>query len=209
MEDFVFNLYQRLGDYFTGSTKRNGLYAFFLIIFIILIPVTYWFEITVEAETLYWVFSSLTQALLALVALMGVVSIFKLQNLNESKRMLAQEIFDAKWLALVYGKYTPIELLLRAIDKFIKDNATSDSHHIVALKKLLEDNLLSKSLVIDYARKFSIYTFAIVMLSLVFLMFTQQISSSYVGTNILFAMFILTGYALFLAAKGLSYTIDA
>lgn len=209
MEDFVFNLYQQLGDYFTGSRRRNWLYIFFLVVFIVLIPITHRLEITVEAETLYWVFSSLVQALLALVALMGVVTIFKLQNLNESKKMLAQEIFDSKWMALTYGKYTPIEILLLAIDKFIANNATSGAHRINALKQLLEDNLLARNLVIDYARKFSIYTFAIVLLSLIFLMFTQQISDLYAGVNTLFAMFVFTSYSLFLAAKGFSYTIDA
>lgn len=209
MENFVFNLYQKLGDHFTGTRKRNKFYAVVLVVFIALIPLTYHYRLTVEAEMLYWVFSSLTQALLALVALMGVVSIFKLQNLNEYKKALAQEIFDAGWLTLVYGKYTSIITLMEAMDKFITDNKVGNTHRIVALRKLLEDNLTARSLVIDYARKFSVYTFAVVMVALIFLIFAEQIASLYIGVNTLFGMLILTGYSLFLAAKGFSYTIDA
>lgn len=209
MDDFTFSLYEKLGEYFTGSHKKQPVYIVLIVIFIALNFLSYCYELMVNPETLYWVFSSLVQALLALVALMGVVSVFKLQNLHSHEQRILDETNDPGrgYFNLLNNRYSSINTLKTAIEHFLSSHDVGETHLVATMSKRIEDLLLSKKLVADYAIKYTVYTFTVASLSLLFLIFTKQISSLYLGVNSLYLMFILSSYSLFLATKGMAYSI--
>lgn len=209
MESFILNIYQKLGDCFTGTHKKKPLYIGLLIIFILLFLISYYKKIIVDKNTLYWVFSSLVQALLALVALMGVVSIFKLQNLyNEENRILDESNNrNLGYFTLLNNGYSTIEDFNSAIDKHLSERKLEKTHFMVIMHNRIKNLMLSKKLVTNYAIKYTIFTFTVALLALFFLMIVSQISTFYLGINSLYLMFILTGYSLFLAVKGFVYSI--
>ena len=205
----MFDVYQRLGDYFTGSYRKRPLYIGLLIIFLFLGYLSYRLKIVLDIETLYWVFSSLVQALLALVALMGVVSIFKLQNLHSNESRILDESHDTMggYFAMLNDKYSTIETLKSAIEAYISINQSKSNSLIIAMQQRIDVLILSKKLVADYAIRYTAYTFAVVLIALLFLIFSPQISAFYIGVISLYLIFILVSYSLFLAAKGFSYSI--
>lgn len=210
MEDIIFNFYQKLGDYFTGSYRKKPLYIGLLIIFLFLGYLSYRLKIIVNTETLYWVFSSLVQALLALVALMGVVSVFKLQNLHSDESRIIDESNDPMrgYFALLNNRYPTIETLNLAIETYISNHKKENINSIIiAMQQRIDYLLLSKKLVTDYATKYAVYTFAVALVALLFLFFSPQISTFYLGIISLYFMFILVSYSLFLATKGFAYSI--
>ncbi len=208
MEDIIFNFYQRLGDYFTGSHRKRPLYIGLLILFLILGYLSYRLKIIVNTETLYWVFSSLVQALLALVALMGVVSVFKLQNLHGDEGRILDESNDPMraYFTLLNNRYSTIETLKLAIDTYVSNHELKNNL-IAAIQQRVDNLLLSRKLVVNYAVKYAVYTFAVATVALLFLIFSPQISAFYLGIISLYLMFILVSYSLFLATKGFAYSI--
>lgn len=145
-EEIVFAVYQKLGNFFTGSHRTVPLYVCLSVVFIVLFPLSIYNTWVIPEALLYTVFSSVVQALLALVAILGAVAIYRLSKIGQ----------------------------------------TSSEHYFVP----------------EYAQKFTVYTFFIVMLSLLFLMFTPIISALYLGMPLLYLIFFLTGHALFMVAKG-------
>ena len=170
MESFIFNIYQKLGDYFTGTHKKKILYIGLLIIFILLLFISYYKKIIVDKNTLYWVFSSLVQALLALVALMGVVSIFKLQNLHNDENRILDESNNRMlgYFTLLNNGYSTIEDFYSAINIFLSKVTIEKTHFMVVMQNRIKNLMLSKKLVIDYAIKYTIFTFTVALVSLIF-----------------------------------------
>jgi len=155
------------------------------------------------------VFSSLVQALLALVALMGVVSVFKLQVLYSHEQRILDEINDPDrgYFYLLNNRYSTILLIKVALTKYLASNMVGETHLVATMSKRVDDLLLSKKLVADYAIRYTVYTFAVALLSLLFLIFVKQISGLYLGPGTLYLMFILSSHSLFLATKGVAYSI--
>lgn len=209
MDNFTFNLYEKLGEYFTGSRRKQPVFIALIFVFIALNLLSYRQEIIVDSETLYWVFSSLVQALLALVALMGVVSVFKLQNLHSHEQRVLDETNDPGrgYFTLLNNRYSTIHALKAAIESYLSSHQIGETHLISTMNKRIDDLLLSKRLVANYAIKYTVYTFAVALLSLLFLILTKQISELYLGLNALYLSFILSSYSLFLATKGVAYSI--
>jgi len=207
MEKEILKIYQKLGNYFTGTHRKKYLYIFLVIIFILLSVISIIYKINIPIDTLYWVFSSLVQALLALVALMGVVSIFKLQSLKSSEDQFLMMSREHTYTYYTGAPSPTIKLLLEKIESIIKSGNISASNHLSILRDNIKDIENSKKIVTDYAIQYTIYTFFVVLLSLLFLIFTAQIYLLYMGIPLLFLIFILSSYSLFLVAKGFSYSI--
>lgn len=208
MEDIIFNLYQRTGEYFTGNRRKRPLFVVLILLFILLNFLSYVLKVIVDVETLYWVFSTLVQALLALVALMGVVSIFKLQNLYDQRNKLLAESQSPMFTIHLNGEYSTIEALFQAIDSYIVAKRIGKPHYMITMKNRIDDFFLSKGLVVGYAVKYTVYTFSVAITALLFLMLAPVISALYLGINSLYLIFILTSYSLFLAGKGFIYSVQ-
>jgi hypothetical protein len=209
MEVFIFNFYQKLGEYFTGSSRKKPLFILLLGIFILINFLSYQFKIIIETDTLYWVFSSLVQALLSLVALIGVVSIFKLQNFHQDERKILDEVNDDArgYFMFLNKRFFSLKELSDAVEVHLSQKPSQNGFYFVSLDKRIQDCLLSKKLVIEYSAMYTIYTFFTVLVSLLFLMLVPQISVMYLGFTSLYLMFVLSSYSLFLAAKGVIYGV--
>ena len=203
----ILNIYQKLGDYFTGTSKKQFLYTLVVIFFVFLLLISYIQKINVPVDTLYWVFSSLVQALLALVALMGVASIFKLQSLKSSEDQFLMIARESTYTYYIGVPPPTIELLIEKIEPIITSNNLNKSSHIFVLRENIRDIKVSKELVTSYAIEYTVYTFFVALLSLLFLIFAPTISLLYIGIPTLYLIFVLATFSLFLATKGFSYSI--
>lgn len=148
IEDFFDNIYFKFGNYFTGKKRTQPFYICLFLGLIIIHYLCFHFKIIANTETLYWVFSSLVQALITLVAVLGAVSMFQIER---------------------------------------KKGYVSDPSF--------------KGYVHNYFHTFTIFTFSVVLISLLFLMFTPILSKFYLGWDALYIIFILTCRVLFLVAK--------
>ena len=174
MEQILYKIYQKLGDFFTGSLKR---YLFYIIIFIILIIILIfesYFHFEIKAETLFWVFSTIVQSLMALVALVGVIVIFKYQSMSTREDRLLEELNkDTSDLAKLGGNLTAIsaEELLQNIKPHTPEPPSSNDGFrtikLRAVKQELKAHIFLRSFLGDYMLKFTIYVFLIAMLDLV------------------------------------------
>lgn len=159
-------------------------------------------SVDMPTETLYWVFSSLVQALLALVALTGVASIFKLQTLSAREDRILKISPANPHKILKDQAYFPGQYLLDTINKYLA-NATAgeDTKDLRVMKANLEEIFQAKKTTIKNAIVFTIYTLCLVFLALFFLIFSTQITALKLGIFAVSLIFIITAYSLFLAAK--------
>lgn len=81
-EDYIFKLYQLLGSFFTGSHRTTPLYIVIAAIFIILIPISICNQWIINESVLNAVFSSITQGLIGFVAILGALSIYRLDKVG-------------------------------------------------------------------------------------------------------------------------------
>jgi len=212
MEEKIYKIYQYIGDYFTG--KRRYFYVLIFAIFILLIPISFFLKVIIPRDTLYWVFSSIVQALLAFVALFGIMVVFKLQNIHVNEERLIEGLNKGNSaLAMLGGDIsaTSIQELLKNIKKFVGEDdrsAISGSHYkkLKAARELIESYLREKIFIREFMLKFIIYTSGVVVLALIFLAISHVLYQYNVGLPAMFLIIILTVYSLFLAIKG---TADA
>lgn len=215
MEEITYKIYQHIGNFFTG--RRKQFFALFCVIFIILVGVSIYYQIKIPQDTLYWIFSSLVQSLAALVALLGVVIIFKLQTIsNREDRVLEEMSQNYSSLAYFVGvtavqEITSIEELLLKVNK-ITDNNTGEQgdYHINVLRTIknkIEHFREVKLFIHNFMIKFSVYTFAIIILNLVFLSVSHLIYQYNLELPIIFLVIIFTSYSLFLVIKGMSESL--
>ena len=215
MEEITYKIYQHAGNYFTG--RRKQFFTLMCIVFIVLIGVSIYYQIKIPQDALYWIFSSLVQSLAALVALLGVVIIFKLQTINNREDRILEEMSKSHSSFIYFvgvtavQEITSIEELLLKISK-ITDNNTGEQgdYHINVLKTIknkLEHFREIKLLMHNFMIKFSVYTFAVIVLNLIFLSTSHLIYQYNFGLPIIFLVIILTSYSLFLVVKGMSESL--
>jgi hypothetical protein len=209
MEDIVYKIYQYIGDYLTG--KRGQIFILLLVGFILLVILSFHYQIKIAENILTQVFSGIFQSLVALVALLIVASIFKLQILHDREEKIVDEMrspsSDFVYQTGRINEVMTLEELLEEINKISKkmeQDKTSIPRRLNEIKKIAEDILLSKSLIKDFTLKFSIYTFFVVIISLIFLMFASLISIYFLGIPMLYLIFLLVTYSLFLVIKGIT-----
>ena len=172
-------------------------------------------------DTLYWIFSSIIQCIVPLVALMGVLIIFKYQSISSYEERVFEKLQEGNMnspLAALGGKLDAINIpeLLENIEKIIgKEKKQEQENEGVYGNKLrnvqhnLKTNEWIKEYMHNFAIKFSVYSFAIVLLCLIFLVFTPLISANYLGLPLLFLAIYFTSYDLFLVIKVLVATLRA
>lgn len=211
MDEFVYRVYERTGAYFTGSQRKKPLYVFLVLIFVLLfvfkdcLAQTYGLSIGVGLFSL--IMSGLIQALLALVGLMGVVSIFKLQRLDGRETRIL-ELTPTNPDPFFKGvAYLHSQALLTEVNNRIKEG-TNITQDVKNIQINLEEINKFKGWVIDYAGKFTVYTFAVSLVALVFLIFSEQIILMNLGLSTLYLVFVFTSYSLFLATKGFIQTLN-
>src|SRR3989344_6728603 len=215
MEEITFKIYQHVGNHFTG--KRNQFFILMCIIFVILTSVSIYYQIKIPQDALYWIFSSLVQSLAALVALLGVMVIFKLQTIsNKEDKILEEMSQNYSSLAYLIGvtavqEITSIEELLLKINKITDQNVNEQSDFRINILRTIKNKLKHfreiKIFIHNFMIKFSIYTFAVIILNLIFLFISHLIYQYNLGLPIIFSIIILASYSLFLVIKGTSESL--
>ena len=182
MEEFIYEKYSKLGEFFTGTQKRKLFYLFALIGFCIVLSLQFFLKFKIETDTMFWVFSSIVQSLLALTAFMGVVVIFKYQSISTRGDRLIEEMNrNSSDLAHLGGKLNAISIdeLLENLKEHVPEDKRGDGFRTVKLRKVKEEldtiifvrNYLSRHMI-----KVTIYSFLVVLLSSLILMVTTYIA---------------------------------
>lgn len=207
MENLFYEIYQKMGDYFMGSSRRRMFYFFVALLFVGVTLVSMRSKIVVELDVLSWTFSSVVQSLLALVALAGVVVVFKYQSMaTQEDRLLNILSRTDSDLAMLGGKLdaTSAEDLMMNIVAHLPDDSEKDGWRNKKLrrqKELLESNLRTKEFFRDFIIRFCVYTFVVVLLNVLFLILAPIFSVAFLGVPALFLSVFLTAYAFFLSLK--------
>lgn len=215
MEEIFSNYYQKLGDYFTGL-RRWLFYAIVIVGLIIILAAEYFFHFNIEAETLFWVFSSIVQSLMALVAFMAVVVVSKYQTmLTREDRLLEELNKETSDLAKLGGNLTAtsIEELGKNIDVHVpKVPSNSDRYRTLKLRRVkqeIESYVFLRSFLSDYMLRFTIYTFSVVVFDLLALILTTfLIHNSALAITVLYVSLFLVANTLRLVIKIIAETIS-
>lgn len=208
MEEKIYKIYQHIGNYSTG--RRRCFFVSIILIFLLLIPISIHFKVNIPRDTLYWVFSSIVQALLAFVALFGVMAIFKLQSIHINEERLIEGLNKGNSALAILGgdlSATSTQELLENIKKIIGEDdksAISGSNYkkLKGARELIEAYAREKVFIREFMLKFIIYTSSVVVLALIFLATSYILYQYNMGLPAVFLIIILTIYSLFLAIKG-------
>lgn len=84
MEECVFKIYQKLGDYFTGTERRRVFYFCFWAALFGISWLSFYCGIVVSEHLLYQFFGNLIQALVTMVAFIGAFAIFRLEQRDKT-----------------------------------------------------------------------------------------------------------------------------
>lgn len=202
----IVNMYQKIGDYFTGASRRRTFYIAIAVVTALLWYFSDRYKYEVSVDTLRVVFSSIFQGLIALVALLGVAAIFKLQILSSEEDDIVKSAFDINkdyYLGIENKGITTGQELLERLNKF--NPATTESskmQYVDSLKNKLEHVFLARRLTSEYIMEFTIYTFVVIIFSLICLTFSWAISKYYLGQPVFFIVFLMVCRSLFLVIKG-------
>lgn len=128
-------------------------------------------------DDLYWLFSTIAQTLGAIVGLIGMISVYRLQGLSNSKREIMNRTIDARksHFGLDAFKQTPEEFVEDCWKK-IEAGEIGDSGHGTTLKVAwyqLTDVFRSRETIILPFRLFLIFNLAIIFLSILALPFCK------------------------------------
>lgn len=213
MEEFIYAIYQKLGGFFTGKDRRCVFYALVLSIFVIAIFVIYNWEIMIEKDTLYWLFSSMAQSLAALIAVLGVVIIFKHQSMSTREDRMIDE------LSLINSELTVLQNpadassgkeLLENIERHLPSDPDTWGNNEVKLHKVkmeLESIVFARSFLSDHMLKFSVFILAVILLNFILLIFVPILASiNVLAFGSLYLSLFLAAYASFLVAKVVANT---
>lgn len=212
MQEVIYEIYEIVGAYFTGTRRRRIFYLTALIFFLSITYFSIGQEVVVLPETLYWIFSTIIQSLVALVALMGIFIIFQLQSISSYEERVFQKLQEGNETPLARLGITrdavDITGLLENIKRRLGEDAEEGEGPIVGQVRKVQDKLkMNKWLrehLYNFAIKFGVYIFTVVLLCLFFLSFTPLISQYYLGLPAAFLIIFLSGYGFFLTIKGLA-----
>jgi len=204
LENISYKIYQKIGDYLTGSDRRYCFWTIMFILFVLLIIFSNFFRWTISVNTFYWFFSSLIQSLVTLVALLGVVLVFKLQGVKDEEQYIIRLAFNpSTWLSGYFHSHiitSGVKLLSEL--NLLLESQNPEEKLAERLRDRLKELANAKKNAIDFMVRFAIYTFAVVILSIIFLIISPLLSKSFLAIPIIFLMVIFTAYSLFLSIKG-------
>lgn len=214
MEEYIYDIYQRLGNFFTGSNRRRLFYEFALLIFVSAAFVSIHWEVVIEANILFWLFSSMAQSLAALIAVLGVVIIFKYQSMLTREERLIEEMNKSTSALSSLGGLTDAtsgEELLKNINRHLSDDPSKEEGpntiKLRRVKKELESIIFIRSFLKDHMLKFSVYILAVILLNFFLLVLVPILTSfTILALGSLYLSLFLAAYAFFLVAKVIAST---
>lgn len=196
--------------------KKIPKIIFFLIIFTLFLSIFLKVIFPSDIEILYWIFSSVVQSLVALIALVGLVVVYRLGiNSNQESLILNNKSRKLEELLTIRGDIVPIwsseksEQKLKEIEGSISDK-TRYREEINELGGIcLKLNKLRKNK--DDSRKFfittSIFISCVIVWHLFLLMFADFILYKYLGLPTLLLTIVLVIYSLYRSGQAISISL--
>jgi hypothetical protein len=209
LHEFISKNYQRLGDFFTGTKKRQLFNTFILVGFVGVIWVNYFIKFALETDVLFWFFSSVVQSLMALVGLMGVFVVFKYQSMSTREDRLLEEMNkDNSALAMLGGDLnaTSSEELLEKINPHLPEPSNPNEGFRITQLRRVQAELKSQGIVRSYLKEYMIkvcvYAFFVVLVSLLLITFVPFLTAtSSIAITSLYLGFVLVADVLRLVIK--------
>ncbi|MBI5778525.1 MAG: hypothetical protein HZA49_03605 [Planctomycetes bacterium] len=158
---------------------------------------------TVNDNHLFWLSSTIAQGFIALVSLLGMVGIFKLQYISNERERLTDSMREA--LGFYVNKtvctYTPQQIVDSAKDVMSKNTGGG---WITAMQKVIpciENSFTDEKNIKGKIISFVIFTLILVGITLLSLALTPLIIQYSLGISVLGILLILSAYSLFLAIR--------
>ena len=216
MEEILYKIYQAVGAFFTGSQKRRVFYCFVLYGFIGVFSLEFFLKFTVGSEALFWVFSSIVQSLMALVALMGVVVVFKYQNMSTREDRLLEEMNkETSDLAKLGGVLTAtsgdelLENIKPHVPEILSNKGGSRTIKLRRVQGELESQKFVRSFLREYMLKVCIYIFSVALFSLLMLAIVPALTSiPFLATASVYLSLFLVADILRLVIKAVASVIE-
>lgn len=213
MEEYIYNLYERLGSFFTGSKRRRLFYKLVLAIFVFIALLSTYLKVSIGSDVLFWLFSSMTQSLAALIAVLGVVIVFKYQSmLTREERLIEEMNKDDSALSVLVGPSDAIsgEELLEKVSGYLSDDPSKERFRARKLRRVkeeLEGIILIRGFLKRHMLKFSVYILAVILLNFFLLILVPILASfTILALGSLYLSLFLAAYAFFLVVKVIAST---
>jgi hypothetical protein len=210
MEKILYEIYEDLGEFFAGAQRRR---EFTLIIFagyLGVLALQMYLGFAVDLESLYFSFSSVVVSLMALVALLGFVIVFKYQNISTREdRLLEESNKDTSHLARLGGSITATssnELLENILPHVSEAPGDGEDFRIMRLRRIkneLESHEFVRGFLSRNMLRVTVYAFFVVLLDLFLLSMAP-----FLAANPLFAVTALYT-SFFLVADVLRLVINS
>jgi len=137
-----------------------------------------------EKELLYWVFSTIVQAFVALLALVGMAGIYKISKLNDLFDKLLDivenlPLQDLVFLSEFLDPKEKINAINESISKSIKDGFPQEIiNKAKEIKARLTSNLEEKQHFIKSFKRFALITTSVIAVSLILLGTTTMVAKA-------------------------------
>jgi len=166
----------------------------------------YFSQLNIQDQTLYWFFSTVAQSLVALVALYGVVVVFKLQVISSQISEFLQTGRLKELLKVKSASWSITSTSQRIED--IKDTLKVEKEptrreELISAKKELEGWQKSRGNIKKSMLYFSGYTLLVVSISLIFLSISELIFKSNLAVPSLLLVLLLSFTSFLLLIHGI------
>jgi hypothetical protein len=215
MEELFYKLYASTDAFFTGPQRRRELYLIILAGLVGVLALEFFLEFTVDSQVLLFVFSSIVQSLISLVALMGFVVVFKYQGIStREERLLEESNNETSDLARLGGNITATssrELLVN-IRPYVMDTPSGTegftTTRLRRIKKELESHELVRGSLNKNMLLVTIYAFSVVLINLFALSITTFLTAvPFLAVTALYLCFFLTADILRLVIRGIASSL--
>ncbi len=175
-------------------------YVLLSLIFLVLLAVSSYKNILITENVLFWTFSTIVQAFVGLLALLGMTGIFKLQSLDAA----LNQILEANMFLVQYFKGSSAQAYiqekaiaeLNKISKETHDASEIQLSRVKIVSRKLNDIIEKRKTIRNNVLNFTGRTIFVVLFSLVSLPITPILSREYLGLPFLVIAVMLSLYSL-------------
>jgi hypothetical protein len=215
MEKILYEIYEDLGEFFAGAQRRRELFLMIFAGYIGVLALQMYLGFGVELEGLYFSFSSIVVSLMALVALLGFVIVFKYQNISTREdRLLEESNKDTSHLARLGGRITATssnELLENILPHVSEVPGEGEDFRIMRLRRIkseLESHEFVRGFLSRNMLRVTVYAFFVVLLDLFLLSMAPFLAANpLLAVSALYISFFLVADVLRLVINSISSSL--
>ena len=175
-------------------------YFSLFLIFAVLLAVSLYRNIVIRESVLFWTFSTIVQAFVGLLALLGMIGIFKLQSLDAALNQICEInrslVFYFRGSSAKF--YTQEEMIaeLNKISEETLAGSENELNKVKGVSRKLNEMIEKRKIIRNNVLNFTGRTIFVVLLCLVSLPITPILSREYLGLPFLVITIILSLYSL-------------